>query len=150
MCSPRLSEFCIRRRVEFSETDTAGMVHFSNFFRYMEACEHEMFRSLGLSVNLQVGGQEYHLPRVNAECTFRAPLFFEDEFEVKLLVREVRSKVIIHDFVVSKFDGQQTSCVAIGSVTAVCTQRQPDGALRAVEWPREVAALFEPARSKAE
>ena len=29
-------EFKAVRRVEFSETDMAGIVHFSNFFRYME------------------------------------------------------------------------------------------------------------------
>ena len=36
-----------KRRVEFAETDMAGQVHFSNFFRYMEAAEHAFFRSLG-------------------------------------------------------------------------------------------------------
>jgi acyl-CoA thioester hydrolase len=40
-------EYKVRRRVEFSETDMAGIVHYSNFFRYMEAAEHEFFRSLG-------------------------------------------------------------------------------------------------------
>ena len=43
-------EFRILRRVEFSETDMAGIVHYSNFFRYMESAEHAFFRSLGLSV----------------------------------------------------------------------------------------------------
>ena len=46
-------EYRYRRRVEFSETDLAGIVHFSNYFRYMEAAEHEFFRSLGLSIHLE-------------------------------------------------------------------------------------------------
>ena len=29
-------EFQITRRVEFFETDLAGIMHFSNFFRFME------------------------------------------------------------------------------------------------------------------
>ena len=37
-------EFKVVRRVEFSETDMAGIVHYSNFFRYMEAAEHGFFR----------------------------------------------------------------------------------------------------------
>ena len=49
-------EFKVRRRVEFSETDMAGIVHYSNFFRYMEAAEHAFFRSLGLSIHKQPGG----------------------------------------------------------------------------------------------
>ncbi|HMO64742.1 MAG TPA: acyl-CoA thioesterase, partial [Verrucomicrobiota bacterium] len=31
------SEFRIVRRVEFSDTDMAGIMHFSAFFRYMKA-----------------------------------------------------------------------------------------------------------------
>ena len=40
-------EFKLTRRIEFAETDMAGIVHFSNFFRMMEATEHAFFRSLG-------------------------------------------------------------------------------------------------------
>ena len=29
------------RKVEFSETDMAGLVHFSNYFRYMEIAERD-------------------------------------------------------------------------------------------------------------
>ena len=43
-------EFTITRRVEFSETDMAGIVHFSNFCRYMEHAEHAFFRSLDRSI----------------------------------------------------------------------------------------------------
>jgi len=43
-------EFKLVRRVEFIETDMVGIVHYSNFSRYMEAAEHAFFRSLGISV----------------------------------------------------------------------------------------------------
>ncbi len=43
-------EFTITRRVEFSETDMAGIMHYSNFFRFMETAEHAFFRSLGFSI----------------------------------------------------------------------------------------------------
>ncbi|MFM8187245.1 MAG: acyl-CoA thioesterase [Pirellula sp.] len=42
--------FSWNRRVEFAETDAAGIVHFSSFFLYMEQAEHALFRSLGLSI----------------------------------------------------------------------------------------------------
>ena len=44
-------EFKLRRQVEFSDTDMAGIMHFSNFFRFMEAAEHAFFRSLGFSIH---------------------------------------------------------------------------------------------------
>ena len=37
------SEFTITRRVEFSETDLAGIMHFTNFYRWMEICEQAEF-----------------------------------------------------------------------------------------------------------
>ena len=43
-------EFKVVRSVEFYETDMAGIVHYSNFFRYMEVAEAAFFRSLGLSI----------------------------------------------------------------------------------------------------
>ena len=48
-------EFKLTRRIEFFETDLAGIVHFSNFYRMMESTEHAFFRSLQLAppLNLQ-------------------------------------------------------------------------------------------------
>ena len=46
-----LPEFSLTRRVQFSETDMAGIMHFSNFFKMMEEVEHAFFRSVGLSVS---------------------------------------------------------------------------------------------------
>ena len=37
--------FRTTRRVEFGDTDMAGMVHFANFFRFMEAAEVEFLRA---------------------------------------------------------------------------------------------------------
>ena len=47
------SEYTITRRVEFSETDLAGIMHFTNYYRWMEICEHEFLRSVGLSVDME-------------------------------------------------------------------------------------------------
>ena len=42
-------EYTTTKKIEFSETDMAGLVHFSNYFRYMEVAERDFFESLGLS-----------------------------------------------------------------------------------------------------
>ena len=47
----------IKKQIAFSETDMAGIVHFSNFFRFMEMAEHAFLRSMGLSVHYNVEGQ---------------------------------------------------------------------------------------------
>ena len=71
-------------RVEFSDTDAAGIVHFANFFRYMERVEHSFWRSLGLSVQSRVGDHDVGFPRVKVECEFAAPARFEDELDVAM------------------------------------------------------------------
>ena len=44
-------EHRLKRRVQFYETDMAGIVHFSCYFRYMEEAEHAMWREAGLSIH---------------------------------------------------------------------------------------------------
>lgn len=132
----------IRRRVEFSETDMAGIVHYSNFFRYMEAAEHEFFRSLGFSVVTRQVDPPVGWPRVRAECDFKQPLRFEDEFEVHMLVSEKKSKSLSYQFRIRKLNAHPPVEVARGSLTVVCVTHQ-GGVLKAAVIPREIADKIE-------
>ena len=49
-------EFKQTRRVEFSDTDMAGIMHFSNFFHFMEATEAAFLRSLGFRFSREPRG----------------------------------------------------------------------------------------------
>jgi acyl-CoA thioester hydrolase len=136
-------EFRLTRRVEFVETDMAGIMHFSNFFRLMEAAEAAFFRELGLSLfPREAGSVEW--PRVHVECDFKHPLRFEDHVEVHLLVKEKRRRSIVYDFVFRKLDQTPPLEVARGSVVAVCATRDKlVGNLTAVPIPSSIAALIE-------
>src|SRR3954466_12985623 len=115
--APMPYEFKLTRRVEFAETDMAGIVYFSNFFRMMEATEHAFFRSLGHTIHGHEGGTTTGWPRVSAKCDYRAPLRFEEEGEIHLLVAEVRSRSIRYQFIFRKAaDGTE---VARGQIAAV-------------------------------
>jgi YbgC/YbaW family acyl-CoA thioester hydrolase len=133
------SEFRIIRRVEFSETDMAGIMHFSNFFRFMETAEHGFFRSLGFSVVLPEQDPCLCLPRVHAACDYFAPLRFEDEVEVLLLVSRKAARSLSYQFRFYRVSNQPRREVARGSVTVVCAARQADGSLKAAPLPAEVA-----------
>lgn len=145
-----LHEFSIKRIVEFHETDTAQIVHFSNFFKYMESCEHAMFRSLGLSVKMDIDGHHYSFPRVSVSCDFVSPLRFEDEFEVKLIIREKREKAFIIDYLFTRLSGPDAPArVATGSVTIVCVRVAPDGKMKSIPIPPTYADLIEAAPTPA-
>ena len=130
-------EFTITRRVEFSETDMAGIVHFSNFCRYMEHAEHAFFRSLDRSIvdrDLGVGW-----PRVHLSFDFKKPLRFEDEVEIQLLVSAKTSKSISYQFRFRVADAE----AAHGTLTVVCVRRNEAGEMKAASIPPEIADLIE-------
>ena len=136
-------EFKVVRRVEFSETDMAGIVHYSNFFRYMESAEHAFFRSLGHSVVLRQFDPPLGLPRVHAECDYLQPLRFEDEVEIHLLVSEKKPRSLSYVFRFRKLNAPHPVEVARGRLTVVCVTHGHDGKLKAEPIPRAVAEQIE-------
>src|SRR5690349_7512209 len=138
-------EFRITRRVEFSDTDMAGIMHFSNFFRFMEVTETAFMRSLGLSVVLSNCGLDVCLPRVHAECDYLLPLRFEDEVQIRLLVEKKGTRTVTYQFRFVKLNGSPAQEVARGRLVAVCVGRQADGSIKAVPLPQAFAEKIQEA-----
>ena len=141
-------EFQITRRVEFSETDLAGIMHFSNFFRFMESAEHAFWRSLGFSVTGSRNGVELCLPRVHAECDYMAPLRFEDEVLVRLLVEQKGRRSLTYQFRFSRLNGSHPQEVARGRLTVASVERQANGAFKAVPLPEAIADKIQQAPAR--
>jgi acyl-CoA thioester hydrolase len=137
-------EFKLTRRVEFAETDMAGIVHFSNFFRYMENAEHAFYRSLGASVIMNQLEPPLGFPRVHAECDYKRPIRFEDNLEVHLLVRDKRPKVISYLFKFRKLtEAGPSEEIARGVLTVVCVAHFPDGTMASAAIPDFLANQIE-------
>lgn len=136
-------EFKITRRVEFSDTDMEGIMHFSNFFRFIETAEHAFFRSFGHSVVLSRSGLDLCLPRVHAECDYQAPLHFEDEVLIHLLVEKKGARSLTYQVRFVRLNGGELE-VARARLVVVCAQRQ-EGKLKAVRLPEIIARHIEQA-----
>lgn len=139
------SEFRIIRTVEFAETDMAGIMHFGNFFLWMESCEAAFYRSLGLPLISFVPGNVVGWPRVNVSCQYRAPLRFSDTAEVKLLVKKLGARSVTYVFQFRK----GAELVAQGEVTAVCVTADAKGGMVAQPIPADVRARLEEAPATA-
>ena len=125
--------FIYRRRVQFAETDLAGLVHFTHFFRYMEEAEHALWRAAGMSIAR--AGEPSGWPRLGAAFEFRAPLRFEDEFEVAVRIANVTSRTIQYEFTLTK------GGTLIGSGTITTAHVDKSGpVLKALELPEHIAA----------
>ncbi|HTE17289.1 MAG TPA: thioesterase family protein [Armatimonadota bacterium] len=136
-------EFRLIRRVEFAETDMAGIMHFANFFRFMEAAEHAFLRSLGVSVHMELDGRTIGWPRVRVACDYKRPLRFEDEVEAHLMVREKREKSLAYEFIFHRVE-EPAQEVARGSFTVVCVSMDAQsGKMKAVPIPDVIAQHIE-------
>ena len=143
-------EFTSQRRVEFAETDTAQIMHFSNFFVYMEQTEHAFLRSLGFSVHSKTDAGVIGFPRTAATCEYRHPLRFEDVVDVCLRVREKTDKRICYDFAFHNTTHDPPQVAARGSLTVICALLPADGGpMQAVAIPAEIAAAIEVAPPQA-
>ena len=131
-------EYRTTRRVEWADTDSAGIIHFANYFRYMEEVEHEFLRSVGLSVMMELDGQRVTWPRVSASCEFKSPVRFEDVLEVRLTVDRKGQKSLTFAFVFSHHGTE----VARGQLVAVCC-RIDDGKLAAIAIPECIGSKIQ-------
>ena len=133
-------EFKLTRRVEFSDTDMAGIMHFSNFFRFMEAAEQAFFRSLGLSIHDSRRRPVIGWPRVHASCDFRRPLRFEDLVEVHLQVREKRERSLVYSFTFRRLNEPSSPEVARGRLVVACVSRpEPQGPMASIPIPKSIS-----------
>lgn len=129
-----VSSFETTRRVEFCETDMAGIVHFSNFYKWMEQAEHEFFRSQGLKiVNNQTDGTVIGWPRVSASCRFEAPVRYEDLLTVRLQIQRIGVKSLTYEATFSVGD----TIVARGNMKTVCCVVGHEKPLTSIEIPKE-------------
>jgi YbgC/YbaW family acyl-CoA thioester hydrolase len=133
------SVFRTIRRVEFADTDMAGIVHFANFFRYMEAAEVEFLRARGLSVKLVWEGQPLGFPRVSASCDFLHPARFEDLLDVAVKVDNVGKKSVTYAFEFSL----KGEIIARGKVSSVCCLVQENRELKSIPIPAGIRERLE-------
>ena len=126
-----MTPFLCHRRVEFCDTDMAGMMHFSNFFRFMEFAEQEFRRVRGLSVNWVEGAGHFGFPRVSATCDYLKPARFEQVLEIAVTVDKIGDKSVSFGFEF-RHDG---GVIARGKMTSVCCAVGTGGAIESVRIP---------------
>ena len=126
--------FITSRRVEFVDTDMAGIVHFTNFFRYMEQAEAEFFRSQGHSLASTKNGSGPGWPRVAASASFKAPAYHNDVLDVRIFVRRRGFKSLTLQF---EFRRGET-LVATGQIKTAYCRFEPGQPIQSLEIPSPV------------
>lgn len=84
-------------RVYFEDTDTAGIVYYANYLRFMERARSEMLRAVGIDQRaaLDAGGGVYAVAEV--AIRYRAPAKLDDELVILSELRDIRAaSSVIH------------------------------------------------------
>ena len=99
-----------QRRVQFADTDAAGVVHFSRILCYAEEAEHDLLAGLGIPL-LDGGGW----PRVHVVCDYIAPAKFGELLRISISPKRVGASSILWSFSLSCDD----KMIAHGEMKAV-------------------------------
>jgi acyl-CoA thioester hydrolase len=136
MSEPRspVCEFRLRRRVQFHETDAAGIVHFSRYILYMEEAEHALWRAAGLSISPK--DSPIGWPRTAVSFEYHRPLRFEEEVDVVVRIVAIEERTIRYSCQLLR--GEEK--VATGSMTIACVAKSSDDRMRSAPIPEDVAA----------
>jgi acyl-CoA thioester hydrolase len=122
-------------RVYFEDTDTAGIVYYANYLRFMERARSDMLRAVGIDQRSALEGGEGVYAVAEAHIKYRAPARLDDELVVVSRVLEVRAATcVIHQRVM-----RADEILTDATVTAAFLSREG----RPKRQPREWVAIFE-------
>jgi len=130
------------RIVEFSETDAAGIAHFSNYFRWMEAAEHIFFRDK-LSFPIFDRIDKSGFPRAKVHCEFFKPLYCGDEVFIHLQVTKIRKSSIKYHFSFFRNNVGEKDLCAEGDMITVYASENDDGEIVSVELPAVLRSILD-------
>jgi acyl-CoA thioester hydrolase len=123
----------LRRRVQWMDTDAAGIWHHSVIIRWAEEAEAELHRRLGI-IDETFGAT----PRVRTEFEFGVPVSFDDIVDISLTVIDLGQTSITYLVGVTS-DSRQ---IATGRMVAVLIDRESGEKRR---WPDELRQVLNPA-----
>lgn len=123
----------VRRRIEWIDTDAAGIYHWTTAFRFVEAAEAVLHDRLG--IRERTFGRT---PRVHVEADFRRELRFHDLVDLELRVERVGTSSVRYAFAMRSGD----RLAAEGHVVVAFVTQQPGGT--PTPWPDDLRiALLE-------
>jgi acyl-CoA thioester hydrolase len=129
-------------RVYFEDTDTAGIVYYANYLRFMERARSDMLRAIGVDQRaaLEQGDGVYAV--AEAHIRYRRPAKLDDALVVVSNVREVRAASCVIQQRVMRGD----EVITEATVTAAFLTREG----RPRRQPREWVERFERLKEEVE
>jgi acyl-CoA thioester hydrolase len=131
--------FRYRQRVRFGETDMQNVVYYANYLLYAEVGRVAYLRELGLPYSdLVAKGLDFTIGE--ASVRYRAPLRFDEEFDIRVRLGEIRHSSWAFEYAIDRGDG--TRCADMTTVQVMIDRASH----RATRIPEDLRATLEKAK----
>lgn len=130
-------EHALRHRVQWGETDAAGIVFYPNYYRWFDRATHELCRAAGYSIARMLE-QGYAVPIIECGARFLSPLRYDDEIALISRVVDLRTRA----FRVEHSVRRDSLLVGEGYEVRLWARVEPGGSLRPEPIPEELRNLL--------
>ena len=134
-----VSAFIYRAAVDFSDSDAAGIAHFSSILRWVERAEAAWLRSVGVDPFVRsADGSVSGFPRVKVGCEYLRPLLPYEKYAIAILPESAGNTSFTYSFKVFSGEGVDGPLCAEGSATIVFASGTPGVGIKPVPLPEEI------------
>ncbi|MEP7003318.1 MAG: thioesterase family protein [Chloroflexota bacterium] len=133
--------FSHRQRVRFGETDMQGVVYYANYLLFAEVGRIAYLRELGIDYTRDLITRGVDFTIGEASVRYQAPLRFDDEYDIRVRVGDIRGTSWTFEYAFDRADGQRC---AVGSTVQVIVDPTSG---RATRIPADLRAVLEAAKA---
>ncbi len=133
--------FAHRQRVRYGETDLQQVVYYANYLLYAEVGRVAYQRQLGIQSERDFIDRGIDFTIGEARVKYRAPLRFDDEFDIKVRIGDIRHSSWSFEYAIDRADGLH--CADASTVQVVIGRQSK----RAERMPDTLKTTLERARA---
>jgi len=132
--------FAHRQRVRFGETDLQAVVYYANYLVFAEVGRVAYLRALGIVYERDMVAQGVDFTIGEARLRYHAPLRFDDEYDIKVRVGDIRHSSWTFEYAIDRADG--THCVDASTIQVMLDRKSG----RATRIPEALRKILETAK----
>lgn len=128
--------FTFQRRINYYETDRMGVVHHSNYIRFLEEARCEMLDAYQMPYSA-FEKQNVMIPVLGVNCNFKQHVTFDDVIEIRPFVKDFNGVRLTMGYQVTN---QKTGDIVLTGETKHCFT---DKNLRPVRLQKQIPDFYE-------
>jgi len=132
--------FAYRQRVRFGETDLQAVVYYANYLLFAEVGRVAYLRELGIVYERDLLAQGVDFTIGEARVRYHAPLRFDDEYDIRVRIGEIRHSSWTFEYAIDRADGAH--CVDASTIQVMLDRKSG----RPTRIPHALRTILEKAK----